>query len=95
MHCYLVHRQDDQERFFAVMDVMKEHSIDNYGVPHVTRDNKRQFIAVASVYDILGCVGLVRYSDNTNNYKVIMPYARYAEKIGNRHNGTYADLRVD
>lgn len=92
--CYLVHKRSNQERFLAVLDVMKDHTVKEHGVPHV-EDHDRQRIAIIDVANILKCVALVRYSSNSSKYKVAWPYIRYNDPVGRRRPGSYADLGIN
>lgn len=95
VYCYLIHKQNDQERVLAVLNVMKDHALKEYGVPHVVEDHDRSRIAIADVGDILKCVALIRYSNNASKCKVVWPYIRYDDPVGRRRPGAYADLRIN
>ncbi|KAG1494880.1 hypothetical protein G6F46_007892 [Rhizopus delemar] len=92
VYTYFQHTYDDQVRFLAAVDVMKNHKLDQFNIPMVEKDVERKHFAVLDVADILECVGLLQYSATKNKFKVILPYMRYDDKVGGRHNGMLSDL---
>lgn len=93
MLVYFSHIQNGQESFFAVVDVMSSHTIDEFDIPTVKKDLNHKHIAVINYQDIIRCVGLVRFSDNENEYKVVWQYAKFDKRINGRLAGALSDLR--
>ena len=94
MLCYLAHNQAGSTGFFAVVDVMQHHSISNFGIPKIKRDPTARHIAIFSVRDIIHSVGLLRFSDDENEFKVIWRYQQYDDRIGGRNDGALSDLNA-
>ncbi|EIE92392.1 hypothetical protein RO3G_17263 [Rhizopus delemar RA 99-880] len=92
VYTYFQHTYDDQVRFLAVVDVMKNHKLDQFNIPMAEKDVEHKHFAVLDVADILECVGLLQYSATKNKFKVICPYMRYDDKVGGRHDGMLSDL---
>lgn len=40
----------------------------------------------------LECVELFLYSATKNKFKVVWPYMRYDDKVGDKHDGMHSDL---
>ena len=79
----------------AVIEVMKHHQMDEYGIPIVLSNSRGiefQKIAVCDVTDIIEGVGLVSYSSTRNKFKVIWPYALFYKKLDKRLVGRLTDL---
>lgn len=79
----------------AIVEVMKQQKFDNYNVVTVARNSrgaKYKKYAVVSVSDILQVVGLVRYSESPNIFKVVWPYVTFCKKVGNRPAGSLREL---
>lgn len=93
VYAYFSHKKNSEESFLAAVNVMKSHSIDIFGIPQVKRDSQSLHVAVINVEDIIRCVGLIRFSNDENVFKVTWPYAKYDDRIGNRLSGTLTDLR--
>lgn len=92
VYAYFEHTYENETRFLAVVNVMKNHKLDEFNIPMVEKDTERKHFAVLDVADILECVGLLQYSTTKNKFKIIWPYMRYDDKVGGRHNGMLSDL---
>ena len=95
MQCFLKHEQDDQVSFLALIETMKKHELDDYGIPVVSSNSKGdryKKIAVCDVTDIVECVGLVKYSSTKNKYKVVWPHALFHKKLDKKLVGKLTDL---
>ena len=87
LQCFIKHSQNGTASFLAVIETMKYHELDEFGVPVVMSNSKgkeSQKIAVCDVTDIVEGVGLVRFSSTENKYKVIWPYPCYYKKLAGK-----------
>lgn len=95
VQCFIKHSQNGVASFLAVIETMKKHELDEFGVPVVmsnSRGQESQKIAVCDVTDIVEGVGLVRFSSTQNKYKVIWPYPCYYKKLDHKLAGKLNDL---
>ncbi|KAG2190796.1 hypothetical protein INT47_010339, partial [Mucor saturninus] len=77
-HCYFRHKQEDDDNFLAIVEVMKQWQFDTHNVVTVAQNSR--------------VVGLVRYSDSANIFKVAWPYTKYTDKVDHRPAGSVAYL---
>lgn len=89
---YFEHVYNNERRFLAIVNVMKEHRFGEYYIPQVVEDPSRYHFAVLNIADIIHCVGLMQYSDSPYKFNVVWSYMDYEDKIGNRKPGGLSEL---
>ncbi|OBZ80612.1 hypothetical protein A0J61_11339 [Choanephora cucurbitarum] len=83
---YFEHNLNGTSRFLALVLVMPDASMDEYGIIRVTYYQQRlneQFM-VCNTLDVITIIGLVRYNDNETDFKAIWPDAKYYQKLDGR-----------
>ena len=81
-------------RFLALISVVRESKLDQFGVPVVTlfEDNTSGKVMVCSAEDIVSVVGFVRYNNNPVDFKLIWPNAMYYKKFDNLRCGRISNM---
>ena len=83
---YFEHVLNGTSRFLALVSVMPNASMDEYGIIRVTYNHQtlnEQFM-VCNTLDFITIIGLVRYNDTETDLKVIWPDAKYYQKLDGR-----------
>ena len=91
---YLVHNHQDQVHHLAVISVAKKNMLDRFNVPVTTmfHEYETKKVMVCDVEDIFALAGLVRFSNHSNEFKVIWLDALYYKKLDDRKRGEISHM---
>lgn len=80
---YFEHSLNDISRFLALVSVIPDASMDEYGIIRVAYDQQRrnEKFMVNNTLDLITIIGLVRYNDNETDFEVIWSDAKYYQKL--------------
>ena len=90
----MAHQHEGVERFFALVSVVDESSMDRFGVPVVKlfAEGSRKKVMVCEAEHVVTIVGLVRYNENNLEYKLIWPDSMYHKKLDGIPRGQRRDI---